>query len=235
MTKVCLPWQNCLSGQNIFVATKLLSQQIFVAANTYLSQQKFCHDKYTFVTTKDVLSWQTRVCHDRSKLVTSNFLSQFFFYCDKSFVARSILLSRQKTCFVATNTCLSRQNTFFVATKMIFEAAPANDKGGLGPGRLTFMCSSLCFSSTGCSMWIPHMSHMSPCVYVQASANRHSPLAMKYGHRRLDSFWGASPSGAALAAAKAPSHDAPSAVSAPLWYWYSSYSWLLSVLPTALA
>ena len=65
-----------------------------------------------FVVTKHVF------CRDKSmlaatKLRLSRQLCLFFTFvatnisCDKSFVATSILLSRQKTCFVATNTCLS--------------------------------------------------------------------------------------------------------------------------------
>ena len=53
----------CLSRQNIFVATKLLSCQIFVATNTCLSRQMFCRDKHTFVATKDVF------CRNKSKFM----------------------------------------------------------------------------------------------------------------------------------------------------------------------
>jgi len=46
----------CLSRQ-IFAVTKVLSRQkYFVTTNIILSQQKFCHDKHTFVATKDM--WQ---------------------------------------------------------------------------------------------------------------------------------------------------------------------------------
>ena len=47
---------------------------------------------------------------------------KYHFCRDKSFVATSIVLSRQTTCFVATNTCLS------LATKIILVAARANDR-----------------------------------------------------------------------------------------------------------
>ena len=69
----------------------------------------FCRDKQTFVETKDVyLSRQKSVCRD------------------KSFVATSILLSRQTivSCFDKT----------FVATKTIHVAAPANDRYTVGDG-----------------------------------------------------------------------------------------------------
>ena len=54
--------------------------------------------KHTFVTTKNVLSRQTRVCRDKSMLVVTKVLSRQNYVCrDKGFVATSILLSRQKT------------------------------------------------------------------------------------------------------------------------------------------
>ena len=49
----------CLSGQNIFVRTKLLSWQIFVVTNMCLSRQAyFCHDKWSVL----CLSWQNFCC-----------------------------------------------------------------------------------------------------------------------------------------------------------------------------
>ena len=68
------------------VATKVLawSDKSFVA-KTCLSWQKYaCRDKTLLVMTK--------VWHDCSLRVG------FFFFCDKTFVTTSILLSRQKTC-----------------------------------------------------------------------------------------------------------------------------------------
>ena len=52
-----------LLRQNIFVATKVLSQQ------TRLSWHKFCRDKHTFVTTKDVFCRNEHICHKRHNLV----------------------------------------------------------------------------------------------------------------------------------------------------------------------
>ena len=81
-----------------FVETKRLSQQIFVATNIILSRLAyFCHDKHGFVATKVCLSRQN-ICSDTHVFNVT------------TFVATSILLSRQKTCFVVTNTCLSRQS-----------------------------------------------------------------------------------------------------------------------------
>ena len=49
VTKVCLSRQKSVF---IFVTTKLLLRQIFVATNTFLSRQKYaCRDKIMFVTT----------------------------------------------------------------------------------------------------------------------------------------------------------------------------------------
>ena len=63
-TKLCMSWQNN------FVTSKLLSWQIFVKTNMCLSWQQFCHDKHTFVMTKDMFV-MTKVslsrqnfCHD---------------------------------------------------------------------------------------------------------------------------------------------------------------------------
>ena len=103
----------CLLRQNYvcyFVATKLLSWQIFVATNTCLSNQKFCHNKHTFVMTKDVF------CHDKHVLVMTK-----------------VSLSRQKVCrdkrvccnkylssFVTTSIHLSQQKPYaFVMTKLL--------------------------------------------------------------------------------------------------------------------
>ena len=93
----------------MFVATKYCCcYKTFVATNTPLLRQKFCHDWHTFITAKDPFV-MTKVL-SRQNLC----LSQQNFCHDKNvFVATSILLSRQKTCFVAT--------------KIILVATPAND------------------------------------------------------------------------------------------------------------
>ena len=50
VTKVCPSRQKSVF---IFVTTKLLLRQIFVATNTFLSRQKYaCRDKIMFFTTK---------------------------------------------------------------------------------------------------------------------------------------------------------------------------------------
>ena len=99
---------------------------------SFLSRQKFCHNKPVFVTTKHVfcrdksvlvatklcLSWQN-LCRDKHTFVMTKdvfcpdklFYVGFFFSMTK--VVTSILLSWQKTCFIAT--------------KMVLEAAPANN------------------------------------------------------------------------------------------------------------
>ena len=85
-TKLCLSWQN------IFVATKRLSQ-IFVTTNVFVTtkvlwwQAYFCRDK------RHVLSWQICVCHNKSKLFVTKVLSQQnYVCCDKSFVATKMML-----------------------------------------------------------------------------------------------------------------------------------------------
>ena len=98
-----------LSRQNIFVSTKLLSRQIFVATNIIFVLLKFCCDKHTFVATSILLLRQTRVCCDKTRLLSKQKYSRR----DKCFVAASILLLRQKMCFVVT--------------KMILVAVPASD------------------------------------------------------------------------------------------------------------
>ena len=79
MTNVCL-----LSRQvcDIFVMTKLLSQQIFVMTNIILLWQNFCHDKYMFVAAKRVFCHHKSLykqcvcssktcCHEKSMLVVT--------------------------------------------------------------------------------------------------------------------------------------------------------------------
>ena len=133
-TNMCLLQQNTSSvmtktyfpQQNILVATKhilchdknILSATKYPCCNkvnTCLSWEKFCHEKHTFVTAEDVSSRQTRICHEKSKLVEikllsrqnyvcpDKYLSQQNFWCDQNVsIAPSIFLSRQKTCFVTT-------------------------------------------------------------------------------------------------------------------------------------
>ena len=73
--------------QNIFVATELLLWQMFVVTNTCMLPQKFCCDK------RRVLSQQTRVCRDKSKLVVTEV--QNYVRCDKSFVVTKTCLLQQ--------------------------------------------------------------------------------------------------------------------------------------------
>ena len=100
MTKVCLSQQNICHDKIIFVATKLLSRQIFLVTNV-------CCNK-SFVTTKVCLSWQT-FCH-------KNILQQAYFYPDK----RCVLSQQTRLC------C----DNVSVMTKMILVAVPANESCG---------------------------------------------------------------------------------------------------------
>ena len=93
---------NVLSRQGLVCGdkTRLLLRQKFVATNTCSSRQKNCHDKHTFVASKDVFC-----CHQHV------------------FVTKEVSLSR-----VATKHVFSRDKHVLVATKIILMAAPANDK-----------------------------------------------------------------------------------------------------------
>ena len=83
-TKLCLSWQN------IFVATKVLLQQIFVVTILLSWQAYFCRHK-------------RHVYHEKSKLVTTKFIC-----CDKNMFVTTKVLSRQAHFF---------HNKTFVATK----------------------------------------------------------------------------------------------------------------------
>ena len=96
----------CLSWQNVsFVATKVCLPQHL--SKIFLSQQKFCHDKYLCLL-------QKKFCHDKHTFVTTKLCLSWQMFChDKSmFVATNILLLQQKMCFVTTNTCLSQQKRY---------------------------------------------------------------------------------------------------------------------------
>ena len=86
-----LLWQSfCWDAIMFEVATnQCLSWQHYVCCNIYLSQQ--CCDK-TFVATGIFLSWLTRVCSNKTRLV----LQQKYAYRDKTFVVAK-LFSRQPT------------------------------------------------------------------------------------------------------------------------------------------
>ena len=57
--------EGLLCRRHVFVATKLLSQQIFVTSNIIWSRQKICRDKHMVVATKRVF------CRDKSMLVAT--------------------------------------------------------------------------------------------------------------------------------------------------------------------
>ena len=79
---------------------------------SFLSRQNglLCLVAISVLVATKVLSRQTRfLLFLRQKFYPNKNICSRQFCHDKSFVAASLLLSRQKTCFVATNTCLSRQ------------------------------------------------------------------------------------------------------------------------------
>ena len=92
--------------KHVFVATELLSWQIFVATNTCydknfsLLRQTLCHNK-TFVTTSILLSWQKMcllwqkyVCHNKNTFVVTK---DMFCYANMR-LSWQKLLSQQKWC-----------------------------------------------------------------------------------------------------------------------------------------
>ena len=84
-------------GKHTFVATNTCS----VATKHVFAREK----KYVF--------WGKNFCRDKIMFAVTNICR------DKSFVATSILLSRQKTCFVVTKDVLCRDKHRFVATKLL--------------------------------------------------------------------------------------------------------------------
>ena len=96
MTNTCLLWQNMS-----FVTTKVcLSRQNYASHdNFFFLRQNFWHDKYyvcpskSFIATSLLLLWQTRVCHDKTHL-----LSRQKYAChDKTFVATKMILMTAPT------------------------------------------------------------------------------------------------------------------------------------------
>ena len=111
----------------MFVTTKYFchNKYIFITTNVLSHRAYFCHDK------RCVLSWQTGICRDKSKLVATEVLSQENFICCRKY------LSWQKFCcnkdmFVATKVLLQQahfcHDKTLVATKIILAGVPANDK-----------------------------------------------------------------------------------------------------------
>ena len=123
-TEVRLPRQTFCCDEIMFVATKLLMQQIFVLTNMCLSRQAyFCCDKgRVFFATNACLSQM--FCHNKNTSVTTKPLSQqAYFCCDKG----RVFLRQTRVCHkcsVTTKIHLSQQNLChkkhtFVGTKMI--------------------------------------------------------------------------------------------------------------------
>ena len=51
-----------------------MTNNYFVATNIILSQQNFCHDKHTFVVTKDLFCHDKHICHDKTFVTTKMIL-----------------------------------------------------------------------------------------------------------------------------------------------------------------
>ena len=87
--KTRLLWRQKYACRNkTVVATKLCyyAEQIFVATNTCLSRQMFCHDKHTFVARKVSLSRQTYFCHNKRRVLSrqTRVCHNKTFSCDKN-------------------------------------------------------------------------------------------------------------------------------------------------------
>ena len=158
-----IPGRSCRKGI-IFVVTNVSSWQTRVChvchdktCLLFAKKQPPCHDNI-FVTTfrahfccdkKLVLLQQTRVCHDKSKLVARK-----PFVATKLFVMPKICLSWQAYfCHdkhVQTGVCCNKSS---VTIKTILVAAPAHDTK-------THACQHLCYTSsctTSCPInWIMH-------------------------------------------------------------------------------
>ena len=58
-----------------FVTNNLsITNNYFVATNIILSSQNFCHDKHTFVVTKDLFCRDKHVCRDKTFVTTKMIL-----------------------------------------------------------------------------------------------------------------------------------------------------------------
>ena len=135
---------------------------------SFLSWQKFCHDKHVYCDKHMFVATKHIFCHDKSMLVMTSYNTLTFVtintclsWQDRSFVVTKVCLSLSQQILVVTNIILSRQmfcrdnhnfvttklvflqqayfrrykrcvlsRQTFVATKMIFVAAPTNDRQG---------------------------------------------------------------------------------------------------------
>ena len=122
--------KNAVTISSAGTATSIIKHLCACCDKTFVAT-KFCSDKY--------LSCQTCFCPN------------------KSFVATSLVLSREKTCFLATNTCLSRQNVCH--NKNDTCAAPASDSYALNNYVWTVIIPSAIISSLLSSIH-PPPSHL---------------------------------------------------------------------------
>ena len=108
-----LAWIKFCLNKRIFVVTKLLSWQIFVATNIILLWQNFCHNKLTFVATKHVFChdknvlvmtkklWKKIVCSDKHNFTTT----KVFCFDERRVLSWQTHVSIDKHMFVLTNMC----------------------------------------------------------------------------------------------------------------------------------
>ena len=128
----CQGWTTATLCAHVFVATKQFfcrKKSMLVATNKimFVATKYFCRNK-RLVGTNTYLS-PPNVCCDKKQVLSP----QAYFCRDKNICGKRLLLQNILSRLVATNTCLSRQKFChhkhtFVATKIMFEAAPANDR-----------------------------------------------------------------------------------------------------------
>ena len=89
---------------------------------SFLSRQTFCRDKHTFVTTRHVLSRQTRVCRNKNDTCGSSRQwydkSMLVALCDKHVLVATNVF-RGKHTFVATKDVFCHEKGVFVVTKLL--------------------------------------------------------------------------------------------------------------------
>ena len=116
--------------KSMFVATFCCDKLTFVATNTCLPRRntsfvvsKVCLSRH-FAVTNLLLSRQTRVCRDETRLLSCQKYVCPDICCDKlTFVATNTCLPRRNTSFVVSKVCLSRhllRQTYFCRDKHVF-------------------------------------------------------------------------------------------------------------------
>ena len=145
----------------------------FVTTNICCNKHNFVMT--SFVTTSILLSWQTRVCCDKSMLVLSQ---QNYACCDKTchdkqiFVATKDTFSHDKYVFVATKVCLSWQKLYLWQLPPMSPLYTSTTwTTSFNNHRLCIVLVSMCFckQKNHISVWIQAthcQSCKNPCQYT---------------------------------------------------------------------